>query len=309
MAVGLGSLEVVLEEGERKDWFGNPLIRNLAIVAAICTTVFIVIELVRERPFINLRLLARRNLGASCLIGLSLGLSLYGSIYILPVYLSQVQGYDASQIGYVIMWIGLPQLLIFPLMPLLMKRIDARILLAFGLIVFGISNFMNVHMSHDTAAPQLHLAMLVRALGQPFVITTITQMATAGIEAENAAGASSLFNVMRNLGGSIGIAMLQTFSTWREHFHFDVISERITRNDLRLQEHLRLVAQRMLLEAGNLARATDMAMAQLQATVRREAYVMAYSDCFYVMGAVLLLSVVAVFAMQKPPIRSAGAAH
>ncbi len=301
MAVGLGSLEIVLEEGERKDWFGNPLIRNLAVVAAICTTVFIAIELLRKQPFIDLRLLTRPTLGSSCLIGLSLGLSLYGSIYILPVYLSQVQGYDAMQIGVVIMWLGLPQLLIFPFVPLLMRRIDARILLAFGLIVFGISNFMNVHMSHDTAEPQLRWAMLVRALGQPFVITTISQMATAGVEPENTAGASSLFNVMRNLGGSVGIAMLQTFATWREHFHFDVISERITQNDLRLQEYLRTVAQRMLFQAGNLRHATDMATAQLQNTVRREAFVMAYSDCFYIMGGVLLLSVLAVFFMCKPP--------
>jgi DHA2 family multidrug resistance protein len=106
---------------------------------------------------------------------------------------------------------------------------------------------------------------------------------------------------MRNLGGSIGIAMLQTFTTWREHFHFDVISQRITQNDLRLQERIELIAQQMLPHAGNLAHATDMATGQLQAIVRREAYVMAYSDCFFIMGVVLLMSVVGVFFMQKPP--------
>jgi DHA2 family multidrug resistance protein len=300
MAIGLGSLEVVLEEGERKDWFGNPMIRNLAIIATIFTLLFIVIELLRKEPFINLRLLKQRTLGSSCVIGLSLGLALYGSVYIIPVYLGQVQGYDAAQIGHVIMWMGLPQLLVFPFVPLLMKRIDARILLAFGLIVFAISNFMNVDMTHDTAEPQLRWAMLVRALGQPFVITTITQMAVSGVSREDTAGASSLFNVMRNLGGSIGIAMLQTFTTWREHFHFDVVSERITQNDLQLQERIELIAQQMLPHAGNLAHATDMAMGQLQAVVRREAYVMAYSDCFFIMGAVLLASVVGVFFMRKP---------
>src|SRR3954452_5975773 len=281
MALGLGSLEVVLEEGQRKDWFGNPMIRDLAVVAAVFTTLFLVIELVRKEPFINLRLLARRSLGSSCLVGLAMGLALYGSVYILPVYLGQIQGYDAQQIGLVVMWMGLPQLLVFPLVPILMKRVDTRILLAFGLAVFAASNFMNAHMTHDTAGRQPRWAMLVRALGQPFVITPISPMATAGIEPENAAGASSLFNIARNLGGSLGIALLQTFVVWREHFHFDVISQRLTRNDPQLVDWLQATAQQMLAQAGDVADATRMATAQLQAVVRRKAFVMTYSDCFY----------------------------
>jgi MFS transporter, DHA2 family, multidrug resistance protein len=108
---------------------------------------------------------------------------------------------------------GAARLLVFPLVPMLMRRIDSRILLGFGLLVFSLSNFINAHRSHDTAEPQLRWSMLVRALGQPFVITPIGQMAVAGIERENAAGASSLFNIMRNLDGSIGIAMLQTYTS------------------------------------------------------------------------------------------------
>jgi DHA2 family multidrug resistance protein len=307
MAIGLGSLEVVLEEGERKDWFGNPLIRNLAIVAAIFVTLFIAIELIHKRPFINLHLLRQRTLAASCFIGLTLGLALYGSIYIIPVYLGQIQGYDASQIGRVIMWIGLPQLAIFPFVPMIMRRIDARWLLAFGLLIFAVSNFMNIDMTHDTAEPQLRRSMLVRAVGQPFVITIITQMATAGVRPEDTAGASSLFNVMRNLGGSIGIALLQTFTTWQEHFHFDVVSQRLSQNNLLVQERLQLMAQRMLPHSDGPADAANMALGQLQALVRQEAYVMSYSDCFFIMGAVLLLALPAVLVMQKPRQRAAPA--
>lgn len=307
MAIGLGSLEVVLEEGERKDWFGSDLIVELAIVAAVFIPLFLAIELLRKEPFIKLRLLRQRTLAASCFIGLALGLALYGSIYTIPVYLGQIQGYNASQIGIVIMWIGLPQLAIFPLVPLIMRWIDSRLLLAFGLAVFAFSNFMNVDMTHDTAEPQLRLSMLIRAVGQPFVITIISQMATAGVAAEDAAGASSLFNVMRNLGGSIGIAVLQTFTTWQEHFHFDVIAQRLSQDDPRVQERLTVMQQQMHEATGGTGDAAAMALAQLQALVRREAYVMAYSDCFYIMGVALILALLAVAFMRKPGRHAAAA--
>jgi len=307
MAVGLGSLEVVLEEGERKDWFGSQMIVNLAIVAAIFIPLFIIIELLRRKPFINLRLLGNRTLAASCFIGLALGLALYGSIYTIPVYLGQIQGYDATQIGVVVMWIGLPQLLIFPLVPVLMRWIDARLLLAFGLAIFAVSNFMNIHMTHDTAEPQLRLSMLIRAIGQPFVITIISQMAVAGVSTEDSAGASSLFNVMRNLGGSMGIALLQTFTTWQEHFHFDVIAQRLSADNLLVRERLDLMVAQMQAGTGGTGDAAAMALAQLQGLVRREAFVMAYSDCFYIMGVALLAAVVSVCLLRKPTDHKAAA--
>jgi DHA2 family multidrug resistance protein len=307
MAIGLGSLEVVLEEGERKDWFGDTMIRNLAIAAGIFIPLFIITELLREKPFINLRLLRDRTLAAACFIGLMLGLALYGSIYIIPVYLGQIQDYDASQIGTVVMWIGLPQLLIFPFIPLLMKFIDARVLLAFGLAVFAFSNFMNLGMTHDTAEPQLRLSMLVRAAGQPFVIVIISQMATASVATKDAAGASSLFNVMRNMGGSMGIALLQTFTTWQEHFHFDVISQRLTQDNPLLQERLTAMAQQFQDQAPSPGDAMSMALAQIQLLVRREAYVMAYADCFYIMGIAMGLALIAVCFLRKPTKRPAAA--
>jgi len=150
--------------------------------------------------------------------------------------------------------------------------------------------------------------MLVRALGQPFVITPISTMATAGVEPSQTAAASSIFNIMRNLGGSIGIALLQTFTTWREHFHFDVIAQRVTQNGLLAQERIQGMAQQFVADAGDPSAATQMAIAQIRNLVRRDAFVMAYSDCFYIMGAVLLLSMLAIFLLQKPK-AGAGGGH
>src|ERR1700760_1059063 len=126
VAIGLGSLETMLEEGEKDDWFESPFIVRLAIVAVVALLAFILIQLFRKEPLLNLRLLARRNFGLGTLGNFFFGLSMYGWIYVVPLYLARMQGYNAEQIGTVLIWIGLPQLAILPLVPLVMKRVDPR---------------------------------------------------------------------------------------------------------------------------------------------------------------------------------------
>ena len=148
MAVGLGSLEYVLEEGQRKDWFGDNTIFTCAVVSAVALAGFLAIELTRREPFIDLRLLRKRSLAVACAVNFVSGLALYGSIYILPLYLQRVQGYDAFQIGMVQMWMGLPQLAILPFLPLIMRYVDSRLVLGFGLALFAASCLMNGY-THD----------------------------------------------------------------------------------------------------------------------------------------------------------------
>src|SRR5215475_10566771 len=141
MAIGLAALQTALEEGNKDDWFGSPFIVRLSVIAAVALTLFLVIELTSERPLLNLRLLARRNFGFGILANFLLGIALYGSVFILPVYLSRIQGYNSEQIGMVLAWTGLPQLVLIPLVPRLMKRFDARIIIGIGFALFAASNF------------------------------------------------------------------------------------------------------------------------------------------------------------------------
>lgn len=213
MAIGLGSLQIVLEEGSRKDWFGSPFIVRLSIVAAIFLALFFFIELTRKQPFINLRLIRYRHFGLASVVNVSLGIGLYGSIYILPLYLTQIQRYNALQIGEVLIWAGMPQLLIIPFLPRVMKRVDVRLMVAIGVTLFSISAFMNSRMTYQTGHDQLIWSQLVRAMGQPLIIVPLTSIATAGLNPKDAGSASGLFNMMRNMGGSIGIACLATLLT------------------------------------------------------------------------------------------------
>ncbi|HWB49863.1 MAG TPA: DHA2 family efflux MFS transporter permease subunit, partial [Stellaceae bacterium] len=161
MAVGLGSLITVLEEGQRKDWFGSPMIRDLAILAAVFIPLFILIELLHQHPFINLRLWKEPAFASASLMGFGMGIGLYGLVYVLPVYFAQIQNYDAMQIGEVVMGQGLPQLLFFPLVPLAMRRFDPRAIVAFGLALFAFSCFLNIHLTHDWAIQQFRWTQLV----------------------------------------------------------------------------------------------------------------------------------------------------
>jgi DHA2 family multidrug resistance protein len=226
MAVGLGCLQVVLEEGNKDDWFGSPFITRLSIISAVALALFFWQELRRGNkfPLVNLRLFKLYNYALACGAGVMLGFVLYAAVYLIPVYLAVAHGYSARQAGAVMLWIGLPQLFIIPFMPMLMNRFEPRRLLAFGFFLFAVSAFMNMNLGPNDSGPQLLVPNLIRAVGQALVFAPISAIATAGIAFKDAASASSMFNMLRNLGGAIGIAVVQTFTTDREKFHSAIIT-------------------------------------------------------------------------------------
>ncbi len=309
MAIGLGCLEVVLEEGNRKDWFGSPMIVRLAVVAAVFISLFLWIELTRKNPFINLRLLLRRNFGIGSISGLALGLGLYGTVYLLPLYLGQIKDYSPLQIGEVIMWSGLPQLFLIPLVPKLMQRIDVRFVAAIGFTLFAVSCFMNSNMTHDTAIQELRWSQLVRALGQPMMILPLTSIATANIERSQAGSASGLFNMMRNLGGSVGIAALSTLLTRREQLHSERVGEAVSLYNPATQQRINQLTQFFTSQGVDPTTAHNEAIKRIGGIVRTESYVMAYNDCFYFIGMALLVCAVALLFCKKAKAGGAAAAH
>ena len=299
MATGLPALTFVLEEGQRKDWFGSPIVEGTAL-ALLGIGGFILRELMAERPFINLRVLKNRSVGGGCLLMTVLGAVSFGSIYVIPVYCAQIQGYNAEQIGYVVMWSGLPQLALFPAMPLLMKRFDPRLLVVVGTLLFAASCFINVGLTHDVGMDQLILPQLLRAAGQPLFTVPLSQMSTAGLAPRDTADASALSNMMRNLGGSIGIAMLSTMIDRREHFHFSVLAEAMTQNATLTQSRLGAMTRAMQAHFVDPLAAQAQALSLIAGEARREAYVMAYSDAFWIIGVGLIISLAAITLLKKP---------
>jgi DHA2 family multidrug resistance protein len=287
MAVGLGSLTVFLEEGNSKDWFDSSFIITFAALAIVGLLGWVVTSAMRAQPFVNLGLYGRRNFFAATALSMAMGMGLYGSAFLLPLYLGQIAGYSPMQIGEVIMWAGLPQLFIMPFVAKLSSKIDNRILCTFGLLLFGGSCMMNAYMDASTGYDQLLLSQVVRALGQPFVMLTLSNFAMNGIEPKDMPSASSLINMTRNLGGSIGIALLATALTSREHFHSQRIGESVTGFAAATQERLAALTQSFMSKGFDATSASDMALKAVDGIVRREAYVMAYNDGFFLVAAVL----------------------
>jgi DHA2 family multidrug resistance protein len=310
MAIGLSALQTVLEEGNKDDWFGSPFIVKLSVIAAVALTAFIAIELTAKKPLLNLSLLARRNFGFGLLANFLLGIALYGSVFILPVYLSRIQGYNAEQIGMVLAWTGLPQLLLIPLVPRLMQRFDARIIIGIGFALFAASNFMNIYMTNDYATDQLFWPNIVRALGQALVMAPLSAVATSGIEAENAGSASGLFNMTRNLGGAVGIALLQTLLTKREQYHSNVLMQSVSLLEQATRARIEKLTQYFVNHGiVDHAEATHRAVVAIGKIVQKQAFILAFSDTFYLLGAALIVALIAALLLKKPNALASGGAH
>src|SRR6516165_990862 len=227
MAVGLSALQTVLEEGNKDDWFESPFILRLAIVAVVFLTAFVAIELNVAKPLVQLRLLKRRNFAIGVSGNVLVGFALFGTVFILPQYLGQVQRYNAEQIGNVLAWTGLPQLLLIPLVPKLMQRFDARYIAITGLLLFATSSFMNIAMSLDYSGDQFFFPNIVRAVGQALTLAPLSALSLGSVAPQDAAAASGISNMMRNLGGAIGTAVLATIVTKREQFHSNIIGQSV----------------------------------------------------------------------------------
>lgn len=308
MAIGLSALQTVLEEGNKDDWFASPFIQRLAVIALVSLSLFIWIELTTEKPLIRLRLLTRRNFGFGTIAVTLLGFALFGSVYILPAYLGQAQGYNAEQIGQVLAWTGLPQLLLIPLVPKLMQRFDARYIAFTGLMIFAYSCFMNTAMSPDYSGDQLWIPNIVRAIGQAMVLTPLTSVTTGETAPQDAAAASGISNMLRNLGGAIGTAVLATVVTRREQFHSNIIGQSVT---LGREEVRNRIAQTtdffMAHGVPDPAAARQQAVIALGKAVKHQALVMGFSDTFAVIGVVLVLAAMAVTLTRKARGSAAGA--
>jgi MFS transporter, DHA2 family, multidrug resistance protein len=301
MAVGLASLQAVLEEGNKDDWFGSPFIVKLAVVAAVSLTLFIANELIVEKPLVRLRLLTRRSFGLGTISAVFLGFALFGTVYLLPAYLGQVQGYNAEQIGTVLAWTGLPQLLLIPLVPKLMQRFDIRYIAFAGLALFALSAFMNIEMSLDYSGDQLFVPNIIRAIGQALTLAPLSAISLGSVAPQDAAAASGISNMMRNLGGAIGTALLSTIVTKREQFHSNIIGQSVHLGREEVRARIDQMTNFFLAHGvSDPATAHQQAIISLGNIVKRQALVMGFSDAFAVVGVVLVLSGIAILLTGKP---------
>jgi MFS transporter, DHA2 family, multidrug resistance protein len=301
MAIGLASLQAVLEEGNKDDWFGSPFIVKLAVVATVSLSLFLANELLVEKPLLRLRLLTRRSFGFGTTSAIFLGFALFGTVYLLPAYLGEVQHYNAEQIGAVLAWTGLPQLVLIPLVPKLMQRFDIRFIAFTGMSLFAVSAFMNTTMSLDYAGDQLFLPNIVRAVGQALTLAPLSALSLGSVAPQDAAAASGISNMMRNLGGAVGTALLATIVTKREQFHSNIIGQSVHLG--REEVRARIEQMTNFFVAHGMTDPTaahQQAIIALGNAVKQQALVMGFSDSFAVVGVVLVIAGIFILLTGKP---------
>jgi DHA2 family multidrug resistance protein len=311
MAIGLASLQAVLEEGNKDDWFGSRFIVRLAVIAAVSLSLFIANELLVEKPLVRLRLLTRRSFGLGTISAVFLGFALFGTVYLLPAYLGEVQRYNAEQIGTVLAWTGLPQLILIPFVPKLMQRFDIRFIAFTGMSLFAVSAFMNTAMSLDYAGDQLFLPNIVRAVGQALTLAPLSAISLGSVAPQDAAAASGISNMMRNLGGAVGTALLATIVTKREQFHSNIIGQSVHLGREEVRARIEQMTKFFLAHGvTDPATAHQQAIVALGNSVRQQALVMGFSDTFAVVGLVLVLAGIFILLTGKPKgAAAAGGGH
>ncbi len=301
LTVGLSSLTVVLEEGQREQWFQSELIVALSITAVLGLLVVGVAQFTSARPVIKLRLLRNRSYASVILIIVSIGMVLYDILYVLPQFLSGIAGYNAEQSGWVLALSGLPAFLLMPVLPRILGRGNTRVVVLIGLLCFAASCFIDIHLTPQSAGGDFILSQLLRGVGQILSFMPLNQASVGAVSREDTADAAGLFNMARNLGGSIGLALLGVFIDRRVELHADNIRASVNANSSLLQERLAAQAAVFAERSGDLAQGQQQAIGRLALQIHQQAMVMTYSDCFWILGAGLLLMLPLVLLLQPAP--------
>ncbi|XGV97668.1 MAG: DHA2 family efflux MFS transporter permease subunit [Leptolyngbya sp. BL-A-14] len=294
LALALTCCIAVLQRGNTENWFDSEWIIRLSLTSIFFLGLFCGWELAVRSPLIDIRLLEQPNFAFANLLNLSVGLVL-AYTFVLPQYLGQIQGYNTVQIGTVLIWGAV----VNPFVPKLVEHVEARLVLAIGLSIFVISCFMNVALSHDNGGGQFVWSQVIRAIGQPVMVVAISFIATNGIQKAQADSVSAIYNGVRVVAGTLGTALLGTLLTKREQFHSSHIVETVSSYSTQAQDRLQQLSQFLTAKLGDPNAAQVLAASSLGQTIRREAYVMAYSDCFYFIGISLILVGVVIFFLKR----------
>ena len=301
LSVGLSSLTVVLEEGQRERWFESSMIVILSITAVIGLTAVVIGQFTSNKPVIKLRLLRNRSYSSVIVIIIMIGMVLYDILYVLPQFLSGVAGYNAEQSGWILALSGLPAFLLMPVLPRLIGRANIRLVVLCGLTCFAASCFIDIHLTAESGGSEFVISQLLRGVGQILSFMPLNQASVGAVGRADTADAAGLFNMARNLGGSIGLALLGVLIDRRIEYHADRIRASVSANSQLLQDRLAAQASFFAERTGDLAQGHRQAVGQLAAQIHQQAMVLTYSDCFWILGIGLILMLPLILLLRKPP--------
>ena len=312
MAIFLGCLEYTLEEGPRWDWFGDDTIRATAWISAIAGAAFVWRSLTYAQPVVDLRVLKSRNFSLGCFFSFVTGIGIFSTIYLTPLFLARVRGFSALEIGFAVFSTGLFQVLAIPVYTICTRYIDLRWLMMLGLACFALGMWNFTPITHDWGWQELLLPQAFRGFAQLFAVAPTVTLTLGGLAPERLKLASGLFNLMRNLGGAIGIAACGTILNDRANLHFLRLAEHLNATNGAMADLLqKLAAADAAKWAGDALHGQTTALKRLWMLTWREAQTQTYADAFLVIGVCFVIATLMVPLMRKvvPPQTPPADAH
>lgn len=276
LAFGLGGMTVVLEEGQRELWFDSALIQIMTAVSAVGFVCLFLGQRYASRPVIKLSLLLDRQFGSVAVMGIFVGIALYGTSYVIPQFLSNVSGYNALQSGVVVMISGIPSLFMMAIVPILLARLDIRLAVASGLLLIALSAIFDAKLNTLSVGQDFTDGQLMRGCGQILAFMFLSQAVVQSVPREDAGDASGLFNAMRNMGGSLALAAISIVQEQRMWLHQRRMEDTLSANSYSVQQYVST--------NGGIAKAAP----QLDQQIMGQALVMTYNDIFWLMGVATL---------------------
>ncbi len=306
MAAFLGCMEYTLEEGPGNDWFADEAVLATAIVMTLGGIAFFWRALSRDEPIVDLSAFRNANFAIGSLFSFLMGTGLYGLTYLYPLYLGRVRGYDSLMIGETVFVSGLAMFLTAPVAGILSRKMDLRVMLMIGFVGFGASTWMLTGLTPDWDFRELLLPQILRGVSLMICMVPINNLALGTLSPVQVKSASGVFNLTRNLGGAVGLAVINTLLTDRGTLHYERLAERVSWSNSEALRQLNMMAQNL---AGRGLDGQRGAIAQMVGRVREQATVMSFIDVFTIIAALFGTLALTALMMRKPADGPAPAGH
>jgi DHA2 family multidrug resistance protein len=301
VGIGLGMIYAGLDQGNRLDWLNSGVVSGLFAGGGLLVIAFIATELTVEHPLIRLRVVAKRNIWVSAVLISIYGFGVTSVAFVLPDYLTRVQGLRDLQIGEVLNWIALPQFVFVPLAALLVRRIDARVLVAVGFALIACASWLNTGLTHDWAGNDFLPSQLVAAVGLAFGITALIVFGVANITPGDAATIAAVIQIGRLFGNEVGTAFVQTFVRVREQVYSNLTGLHFIAGSHRSDTAMATTSALFAARPTGAGDPTLQGLAGIAGLIRREAYVLAYIDGFWIIAWVMTAGILLLLVLRPPP--------
>jgi DHA2 family multidrug resistance protein len=300
LTAGLSTLTVVLEEGQRERWFESELIVALSVVSLIGMCLIALSQRYADKPILRLSLMGNKNYASIVFIVFTVGAALYCVSYLVPQFLALIAGYNAQQSGAIMLLSGLPAFALMPILPRLIARVDCRAMVITGLLCFAGSCWLDIELTAQSVGHDFVWSQLLRGIGQMLCMMPLNQASMASVTREESGDAAGIYNMARNLGGSVGLALIGIVIDRRNTLHVERLSETLNANSPLVQDRLAANAAHYMAQAGDAAYAQMQAIKSLVMQIHVQASVMTYSETFYALAAAMLLCVPLALALKTP---------